>query len=153
MKSKPDENDTTQRRLQHVWETAIVQQDHFHVDQVVMEEPPETVYGGGKGFGANYNIGRATKLFKTFAVAHAVLAATVASHPRIKVYTVLPVQWQPSKKARGGLSTKEWSLRYANLILAKHGNGGDLHTEDDENIADALAMGWILTNPDLQCKV
>jgi hypothetical protein len=143
-KWRSDETAGTQKRIQSIWECALGFVRFHNVNQVVIEEPPETVYKQ-KGRGVDYGIGRATSLFKTYAITHSVLAAILAAEPRVKGYTILPVQWQPHYKRRDGLSTKEWSLRHANVVLQKQGIHELLHTSDDENIADAISMGWILT--------
>lgn len=109
-----------------------------------VEQPPFTLYNQ-KSLSNDRLIARAQSVFKTVAVCFSLL--TMIRYLRLNrkciPYPLFPTQWQLSKKQRGGLDTKEWSLKIANVILtndmARPPNV--LHTAQDENIADAVVMG------------
>ena len=107
-----------------------------------VEQPPSTLYGQ-KGT-KDMLIARAQSVFKTVAVCFSILTY-LRIRTKIIGVPILPSQWQPSKKARNNLDTKEWSLLYANRILCTDMQRppGTLHTQADENIADAVSIGKI----------
>ena len=88
-------------------------------------------------------IARAQSVFKTIGVTYT-LYTRLRRFTGVNVYLIDPVKWQErSAKARGELDIKEWSLRLANTLLATASTlEANLHTKRDENIADAICMGY-----------
>ncbi len=91
-------------------------------------------------------IARAQSVFKTIGVTYS-LYARLRQLMGISLYLVDPVTWQErSRKKREGLDIKDWSLQVANGIINHCTNPaipGELHTEKDKNIADAISMGYL----------
>jgi len=112
------------------------------IDRVYVEQPPQTIYNARKST-KDRLIARAQSVFKTFAVAYMILGMLYT----IRTGTVLPVQWEPSKKKRCGMEIKAWSLNTANEIIKKIGmQPKRLHTKLDENEADAINIGDAILN-------
>lgn len=113
---------------------ALYQQHKCRV--AIIEKPPDTIYGANK-MKPFMVVARAQSIFKVYAVALAIYSAFRAEQCQM----VLPSQWEPSKKERGGRDIKEWSLLNANLMLQRTGFQEKLKTKVDENIADAISLG------------
>ena len=124
---------------------SIAQQLHFiagnnSIHKFYVEQPPQTVYGGVR-LTKNAIIARAQSVFKTFAVTYNVIGLLGKSY---RCGVILPVQWEPSKKQRGGMAIKAWSLQNANSIIEKIGKPKVLATKKDENEADAISIGSVV---------
>lgn len=128
-------------KVQHITDACLASANHHQCDILVMEIPPSTIYGYSK-LNKSKLIARAQSIFKTFWVMGAI--AQELQHARFitKRLYVLPVQWEPSKKSRGGMAIKEWSLMNANQLLREQGMLRILGTKADENVADAINIGW-----------
>lgn len=109
---------------------------------VLLEQPPQTIYNS-KMLKKEMLIAKAQSVFKVFAVLGALIADLRQAASVQHVTTILPSQWEYSKKRRGGLPVKEWSLKYANQILAHNNPEILLHTKEDQNVADAISLGHI----------
>lgn len=110
------------------------------VQYLFVEQPPQTIYGG-YSMTKKLLITRAQSVFKTFAVAYAIIGRM--SDSKIELRTILPVQWQLSKKQRRGLDTKKWSVELANRTLDSLPPGDHPDSIRNHNVADALCMGII----------
>jgi len=113
--------------------------NNISIDRLYVEQPPQTVYGGMR-LSKNMLIARAQSVFKTFAVAYGILGILDSCHLGV----VLPIQWEPSKKQRGGMEIKAWSLQNANRILQATGYSKKLATKKDINEADAINIGNVV---------
>jgi hypothetical protein len=119
-----------------------------HVNQkrpafVFLERPPNTIYYQGKCSNAML-IARAQNVFKVVGITYAI-SVRVRPLTGLRLFPVEPVKWQErSPKKRLGLSIKDWSIKLANSIITQTtSNPANLGSERDENIADAISMGWI----------
>ena len=111
---------------------------------VVVEQPPQTIYKA-KMLKKEMIIAKAQSVFKTFAVCAGLLAALRNLEKVQLVTTVLPVQWEYGKTKRGGLDVKAWSMKMANEIIDLSGNTVSwLRTQEDQNVADAITMGFLV---------
>lgn len=122
--------------------------NQYDVRGIFIEEPPGTIYQGGRMQKGNINhlIGRAQKVFKTVSVCYGLLGLF---HKRAscEVRTFFPNAWEPHFSHRKGLSPKDWSLWHANLVLTNRDIRGvtkPLKTQREENIADAINQGYFL---------
>lgn len=112
------------------------------VNKIVIECPNPAIYNltGAQG-GAAARIQRTTAIFKLIAACYYCIAAITAAN--VQCLPISPGDWQPSKKQRLGLDSKPWSLWHANTyISAVKYNHRNLRTKDDENIADAINLGY-----------
>lgn len=120
---------------------------HFSVRFSFIEQPQQTVYGGNRQTRVQA-VARAQSVFKTFAVAYCMFGRLIPVEPKITQSLVLPSDWQYTKKQRGGLDTKEWSLLMANGIIGKYADAGVTDacgrcvTLDD--VSDAITMGMVM---------
>lgn len=106
----------------------------------VIEQPPLTIYKM-KIESVNRLIGRATDIMKLFALVYGLV--TYCQQTGVYYQMIQPSQWQLSKKARGGLPTKEWSIKaaMAHIKLAAPACLQDPHLED-HNVCDAINIGY-----------
>ena len=115
----------------------------YNPDMIYIEHPPDTIYGFQRLSKAGI-VARAQSVFKVIAVCHGVAShlRTMNTGRNSEIEFIFPSQWQPSKKQRGGLDSKEWSLATANKLLSKHYHKPfkELKTKEEENVADAIAM-------------
>lgn len=110
---------------------------------IFLERPPNTIYHQGKS-SPKLLIARAQNVFKVVGVAYSI-AVRLRTFTGLNVIPVDPVKWQERSKAqRGGLDIKDWSIKLANsLIMQLSNETPQLHSDRDENIADAVSMGYI----------
>lgn len=89
-------------------------------------------------------IARAQSVFKVIGVTYAIYVR-FKELTGLNIFLVNPATWQErSKKLRGDLDIKDWSLKLANSVIANNSDQvPDLHTAADENIADAISMGYL----------
>lgn len=110
-----------------------------------VEHPPDTIYEQKKS-DLKLLIARAQNVFKLVGVAYSIF--TLLHSLRVEVIPILPVHWQErSPKLRGNLDVKEWSLQLANILLEdgalnQSRRKAILQTKADENIADAICLGY-----------
>lgn len=112
---------------------------------VLIEQPPQTIYGA-RMLKKDMIVARAQSVFKVFAVLGALIADLRQVSCVQHVATILPSQWEYSKKKRGGMDVKQWSLSYANSVIAGRDSAlglPHLHTKEDQNVADAISLGHI----------
>lgn len=112
--------------------------------QAIVVEIPEVVYAGKAS--PQTILSRAASLMDTTSVA--AMFYSFGLFNKINVATVKPREWQTGKLRPRKVSSKVWSLTTANSILAGIGSNRKLGTAKDENIADAIAMGYFLI-PDI----
>lgn len=138
----PPENDEPLIRAEWIADRAALHVEQHKPAFVFLERPPDTVYHQSR-LSQDMLIARAQSVFKTIGVTYT-LYTRLRRFTGVNVYLVDPVKWQErSQKARGDLDIKEWSLRLANTLLATASNlEANLHTKRDENIADAISMGY-----------
>ncbi len=105
---------------------------------VVIEKPGGSVYKG-KQNSENVNIGRMSKLQQVFMLVGC-LAMIGDSTPGLTYRVIEPSQWQLSKKKRGGLDTKTWSIWKANHLLFEvlKLNVVNRRILQDNNVCDAI---------------
>lgn len=140
--------DNVNGRSYEIAESIVAKISRYQVDYVISEYPPDTIYGYGR-MSKSGIVARAQSIFKLFGVCHAIHTIIASNLRTVGFFTVLPNQWQDSKKKRGGLGTKEWSLKMANVILSKHykhyrRDQVELETKKHENIADAVTMMYMV---------
>ena len=140
--SPPDSLDSVEDRISHI--AAAILGLPIKTAFVILEKPPDTIYNqdeGSKHKSAHYlAVARATSIFKLSGLYHHLYQCFRAR--RQVIYPLLPTNWQErSKKQRKGLTVKEWSMQYANIILAQNSKAELAPTDRNENIADAIAMG------------
>jgi hypothetical protein len=126
----------------------LVDQVFLHVTTkkpafVFLERPPDTIYHQSRCHPAAL-VARAQSVFKVIGVTYS-LYSRLRQLVGISIFPVDPVKWQErSSIKRGGLEIKDWSLKMANGIIATSSDSiPNLHTDRDENIADAISMGYI----------
>jgi hypothetical protein len=135
----PDDTLSEFARIQLIIDDVMRVIDKYRPQVAYMEQPPYTIYSPG---GRNQIIARAVSVFKTVAVCFSLFTA-ISRSTKTLVIPVLPSQWQLSPKQRGKRDTKEWSLSVANGIIQREHFGREwLMTSRDENIADAISLGW-----------
>ena len=110
---------------------------------MLLERPPNTIYYQGRLDMKNI-IARAQNVFKVVGITYAI-SARVRTLTGFRCFPIDPAKWQErSPKKRLGLSIKDWSIKLANSIITQTtSNPANLGSERDENIADAISMGWI----------
>lgn len=116
----------------------------YKVKHVWIEQPAQTVHGSN-GMNRMAIVARAQSVFKLFAAWGGLINMLMEAN--CEIHPVLPLQWEPSKKARKGQPIKEWSLEHASLCLHRFAVSDriqKLTTSDDENIADAINMGYVI---------
>lgn len=113
---------------------------------VFLERPPNTIYHQGKAT-PKFLIARAQSVFKVVGVTYAI-ACAIRRAVGLRTIPIDPVKWQERSVAgRGGLCIKDWSLKLANSLITQYTNEiPSLHSDRDENIADAISMGYIAFN-------
>lgn len=109
---------------------------------VLIEQPPQTIYKS-QMLKKEMLIAKAQSVFKVFAVLGALVADLRQASSIQHVTAILPVQWEYSKKKRGGMDVKEWSMQYANNVIADCNLSLALKTKEDQNVADAISLGHI----------
>lgn len=119
---------------------------HIHTEKpafLFLERPPNTIYYQGR-LSPGAIIARAQSVFKVIGVTYAI-SARLRREVGLKVIPIDPVKWQERSKAkRDGLDIKDWSLRLANSLLQQISDiSPSLHSNRDENIADAISMGYL----------
>ena len=138
--------DTTQEdrflRIGEILDRAEGVLNQHRPSMAFLENPPDTVYE--QKMPMKQIIARAQSVFKTVGVCYSIYTALRSR--KITTFTILPVNWQVRSKAqRGGQDIKEWSLNLANCIIKqdlKHSQA-ILHTGREENIADAICLGYL----------
>lgn len=131
------------RRAVNITEALVAEVHTCRPAFVFLERPPDTVYYQGR-LNPGQLVARAQSVFKVIGVTYAVYARLIEM-VGISIFLVDPVDWQErSSKKREGLDIKDWSLRLANGIIANNSElAPTLRTEADENIADAISMGYL----------
>jgi len=112
----------------------------YKVVRCYLEEPPPTVYQQKAPM--HILMARAKSTAQVMAACHAILAA-IYHENKIQCQTFWPSDWQVNAQRRKQ-NSKEWSLHNANIILKEQGLPATLHTEADENIADAIVFGYMI---------
>lgn len=137
----PSEDDL--ERASVIVENVVAHISTYKPAFIFLERPPSTVYYQGR-LSPGMIVARAQSVFKVIGVTYAI-AIRVRSLTGMRVFPVDPAKWQErSKKKRDGLSIKDWSLRLANTLITQCSDKvPDLRTAKDENIADAVSMGYI----------
>jgi hypothetical protein len=93
-------------------------------------------------------VARAQSVFKTMGVTMGLLTG-LRSNRLPDPVPFFPRHWEPSDKARGKRPIKEWSLDQANCLIRDFSDTDErvyLTTKKDENIADAICMGFIMSH-------
>jgi hypothetical protein len=110
---------------------------------VFLERPPNTIYYQGK-CSPSMLIARAQNVFKVVGVTYAIFSH-IRTKLGLRIIPIEPVKWQERSKAkRGDLAIKDWSLKLANSLISQLTNEIPcLKSDRDENIADAISMGYI----------
>lgn len=131
------------RRAVNIAEAVVAEIHTSRPAFVFLERPPDTIYYQGR-LSPGMIVARAQNVFKVIGVTYA-LYARLIEMVGMTIFLIDPVTWQErSAKKRDGLDIKDWSLRMANNIIVNHSDHSpDLRTAADENIADAISMGYL----------
>lgn len=112
------------------------------VDAVIVETP-EIIYAGKMDM--KKLLAKAASTLETAMAAAAMLVAAQCSKKDTAM--IRPREWQMGHARPKKVDSKVWSMTVANSILAQAGFATRLHTKNDENVADAIAMGSLLMKP------
>lgn len=116
--------------------------DHLTIDGAVVETP-EIVFSGKKNF--QQTLSRVSSILETSFIAGMFWESLRMDD--IRVCTLPPRGWQQYRKKSRKVHSKDYSLMMANHILRGVTPTKILHTQKDENIADAITMGELLLAP------
>lgn len=130
--------DDTDSRVRFVLQEVEKLIEKHDINFLLSEEPSETIYGCRI---PNVLIGRATAIMKLVAAVYGIVGWAYKSN--LYCRTVNPTSWQSQLfgKLKKGTS-KKTSLKYANDILKHLGYLTKLKTKEEENIADAICIGF-----------
>lgn len=108
---------------------------------IIVEQPPQTIYNSAR-MQKNALIGKAQNVMKLFFITGYIIAGLKNSkNLKAKVYTVIPKQWQPGKKQRGGVEdVKKWSIQHASELTPF------CKAKIPSDMADAICMGDMILN-------
>lgn len=135
-------------RVSYMVDCVRIQRDAHACKWVCVEQPPQTIYGYQQ-MAPERIVARAQSVFKTVAVAMSILSS-LRENKRPDPVAFFPRHWELSPKARGNRPVKEWSMDQANILIRDYSVDREsriyLTTKKDENIADAICMGWFMSH-------
>lgn len=140
-KVKTSPSDNLEDRFREIKEQVEIVLRMDEATELAVEVPPDTIYGY-KRLKKEQIVARAQSLFRTFGLAYFLIGSLRSQVD--ETHAVYPSQWEPSKKARNNIPIKQWSLARANILLKENSQLGLLSTSEEENIADAINLGWKL---------